>query len=300
MLNRIREQVGTAGLVVAVIALVAALGGGALAATGGGPLASSAKKKSSSQYITKAQAIKLIEAKSKPGPPGAPGAQGPQGAAGSKGDTGVKGDQGNQGIQGLPGESPEGFAFEGPDEEPGKPCKGAGGVLYEVEGTGDEQFVCNGKEGSPWTDNGTLPAGATETGAWSFSGTEATKELFRIRVPISFPIPFPFALEESDTHFGEAGEGGAYAPDGACPGNSEKPEAEPGQLCVYLVEETSEALFGAEFKGIFRLAGARGAVPPGAVLEFEPTEANAIGAGSFAITGCTEKVVGGVGQEECE
>jgi len=303
MLNRIREQIGTAGLIVAIVALVAALGGGALAATGGGPLANVSKKKS--QYITKAQAIKLIEAKAKPGPPGPQGPLGSPGAPGPKGDAGEKGGQGGQGAQGLPGlpgedgESPEGTAFEGGSEPAGNPCNGAGGVQYITEGTGDEQFVCNG---SPWTAEGTLPPGATETGTWAFSRGEAENEPEGILVPLSFSIPFPYSLKKATAvHFGTAGEGGAFSPGGACPTEPEiipeaQADAAPGHLCIYKDEQTGVA--GAEFTEV---AGA--AHPTGVVLRFKaiPEGATAAtGIGTFAITGCIEKVEGGVGQRECK
>ena len=55
MLQRIRNQIGTAGLVVAIVALVAALGGGAYAATH--PATASKAKP-----LTKAQVLALIKA----------------------------------------------------------------------------------------------------------------------------------------------------------------------------------------------------------------------------------------------
>src|SRR6478752_2320107 len=130
----IREPFGTAGLVVACVALIAALGGTAFAAA---KLNSTQKKE-----------VEKI-AKKFAGKPGAPGAQGPagpagkdgsNGAAGAKGATGAKGVAGEDGATGATGEdgaagaSPEGHAFTGTEEtDPpieGK-CKGAGGVLYE-------------------------------------------------------------------------------------------------------------------------------------------------------------------------
>jgi hypothetical protein len=299
MLNRIREQIGTAGLVVAVIALVAALGGGALAATGGGPL-TSAKTKKKSQYITKTQAINLIKANAKAGPPGAQGLQGPTGPKGAEGGKGAEGKQGIQGLPGEDGKSPEGSAFE--ESEPTGPCEGAGGVEYEVEGSGEPHVVCNGGEGSPWTAGGTLPPGATETGFWSFNGTEADTE--GIRVPLSFSIPFPFALKAAHVHFGEPEGGGAFQSGGPCPTSATEleterkpPKAAPGELCVYY-----DGFFPpeAEIAGIYRLGEAEGAWPSGTELRFKPpTQPVATGSGVFAVTGCTEKVVGGVHQREC-
>ena len=90
MLSAIQKQFGTAGLVVAIVALVAALGGGAYAAAGG---ASSSKSKG----LTKAQVVALIKKNAVPGPAGSTGATGPvgpQGAPGAKGDAGSLGPAG--------------------------------------------------------------------------------------------------------------------------------------------------------------------------------------------------------------
>jgi hypothetical protein len=100
-IRAIREPFGTAGLVVACLALIFALTGAAFAAAG---LNSKQKKE-----------VKSI-AKQFAGKPGAPGAAGPQGPAGPKGDPGFQGPegkegpqgkQGNQGIQGIPGKDGE-------------------------------------------------------------------------------------------------------------------------------------------------------------------------------------------------
>lgn len=89
MLSRIHSKLGTAGLVVAVVALVAALTGAAFAAGG----------------LTKAQEkqVKKI-AKKYAGKPGPVGPQGPKGDQGVKGDQGPKGDTGAPGTPGGPGE----------------------------------------------------------------------------------------------------------------------------------------------------------------------------------------------------
>jgi len=105
MLSRIHSKLGTAGLIVAVVALVAALTGAAFAAGG----------------LTKQQEkqVKKIAKKfaGKPGANGAPGAagiQGPKGDTGAKGDTGPEGKQGNPGKNGLDGE--DGACSEGNPE----------------------------------------------------------------------------------------------------------------------------------------------------------------------------------------
>src|SRR5262249_46017666 len=162
----IREPFGTAGLVVACVALIAALGGTALAAA---KLNSTQKKE-----------VEKI-AKKFAGKPGAPGAAGPPGPAGppregggqgrkrghpqdganrkdggngKDGANGKDGTNGTNGTDGTDGETPTGTTFTtGAEEEalfgPAQhPCHEAGGVVYETQS--EEQTVCNGTEGSPW------------------------------------------------------------------------------------------------------------------------------------------------------
>lgn len=94
MISRIRNKLGTAGLVISILALVAALGGAALAAGG----------------LTKQQEKRvkqLVKQFSKPGPQGPAGpqgGQGPKGDLGAKGDTGSEGKPGADGTDGIDGE----------------------------------------------------------------------------------------------------------------------------------------------------------------------------------------------------
>jgi hypothetical protein len=322
MLQRLHRRLGTAGLAVAVIALIAALGGTALAASG----ALTGKQKKEVQKIAKQYA-------GKPGAPGAAGTNGTNGTNGKDGSNGAPGAPGKAGESvtlgvaagcgapggtkvsvgatskevcngkpgdaGTSGESPIGTPFSGEDEPAGNPCGGAGGVNYIVEGA--ESPVCNG---SPWTVGGTLPPGATETGYWAFSGTEAEKapefEFGNILTAISFAVAFPYSITASHTHYGSAEEGGAFSLDGACPGVSAfSPKALPGELCVYATEGAN-----ATFGGIHRIPGdGGGASRAGAVLEFIPTggpNGVSVGAGSFAVTSCVEKIVDGLHARECE
>lgn len=88
MYRRFHERFGTAGVVIAVIALIVALGGTALA----------------KGLFTKAQEKKIAAiAKKFAGKPGATGPQGPQGPQGSPGATGAKGDKGDTGLPGKDG-----------------------------------------------------------------------------------------------------------------------------------------------------------------------------------------------------
>jgi Collagen triple helix repeat (20 copies) len=293
MLHRVREKIGTAGLTVAIIALIAALGGTALAASG----ALTGKQKKEVEKIAKKYA-------------GKDGAQGAAGSAGAKGDPGLEGAQGpegKQGKEGKAGEAGKGVVIGTEPTGTGN-CFQMGGTTVEKEGTPtSKKIVCNGKEGSPWTAGGTLPPGATEVGDWSFQvptpkikvdveGT--TKELIigptgepesPIVVPISFPIPYAFNLKGSHVHYGAEGSGGAFVEgSGLCPGKILEPDAAPGELCVY---QPVGAVGRTQETGIFVngfALGLQGATTAGAWIGFESNTEPAYGYGSYAITGCTK------------
>jgi len=280
MLEKAKERLGGAGLIVAAVALIVALGGGAFAAT------QSAKK--SSKSLSKAQIVALIKKNAIPGPQGPQGQQGAagqagaQGAQGLQGGQGPKGDpgpQGNPGTAGAAGKSVVTTPFTGAEETPPSegPCEGAGGTEVEVELSLDPQIICNGLEGSPWTTGGTLPAGATETGVWAFN---ATTDDTGVVAPISFTIPLAEKLPEARTHYQGGTEFATF-----CTGNAEEPSAKPGHLCVYAdnpgpTNATFEFIaypnnneFGASFNG--------------ALLNFSMSGAGS-GFGGWAVTGCSD------------
>jgi hypothetical protein len=92
MFKRIHEKLGSAGLIIAVVALVAAFTSSAFAGATEWKLTKSEQKE-----------VKKI-AKKYAGEDGAPGAQGPPGPAGAKGDAGSPGAKGATGPEGPPGE----------------------------------------------------------------------------------------------------------------------------------------------------------------------------------------------------
>jgi hypothetical protein len=252
MLSRFREQVGTAGLIVAVVALIAALAGGAVAANGGslGASASKAKAKKGPRGPKGAK-----------GATGATGPQGPQGPAGPQGAPGPKGDPGANGTSATVSEIPEG------EEE----CEEQGGALVKAQ---DEVAICNGAEGEPWTPNSELPAGAMETGAWAFNASAVDSEYY---VPISLPIRLKANLDASKIHFG----GPLQEPFTSICGSAGNPTPPAGELCIYL-----SAFEGATYVETYHLSlGSEGADRAGAAMIFNVTEAGAYGAGSWAVTG---------------
>jgi hypothetical protein len=229
MLQRFQDRVGTAGLIVAVVALVLALGGGAYAASG----ALTGKQKKEVEKIAKKYA-------GKPGAPGAAGAAGPAGAKGDAGATGAagtgtegkQGGEGKAGKNGANGKSVE--AIEIPTSD-ATHCHAQGGAFYEVEESAEATEICNGKEGSPWVADG-LPAGKTEMGTWGVGVTEAATVQV---VPISFSVPLSEGSEVSEVRYvnnenNEEEEGVVVAtPAEVCLGEAKNPSAPPGVLCLY-------------------------------------------------------------------
>jgi hypothetical protein len=287
MYRRLHERFGTAGIVVAVIALVAALGGTALAASG----TLTGKQKKEVEKIAKKYA----------GKPGAPGAAGANGTNGANGKDGAPGSPGSAGSPGKDGKSvalsnSAGFC-------------GAGGISVEVEGTpASKKEICNGEpgeEGSPWTDGGTLPPGATETGSWVVTGQQGT----RVTAPISLPIPMALALDEFNISIGtgrerkeQENETGEPATETAfeekC-GSSfrsvsfpvNQPTADKaGHLCVYL--PNGAAVNRLEHAALDSPRGSAGLGVSGGYLDLglappEEGEAESITvSGSFAVKGC--------------
>lgn len=237
MFAKLHQRFGTAGLVVAVMALVVALAGTAIAAGG--------LTKSQEKQVKKI-AKKYAGKNGKDGAPGATGAQGPKGDTGAPGAAGKDGTNGTNGTDGEDGRSVQiGTATVGecPD----------GGATVQKEGEPvSKKAVCNGKTG--FTEF--LPSGETETGAWGTFGTAAGPTA----TPISFNIPLEEAPEMKLVKEGKIGTENAAA----CPGYDEGvPTAEEGFLCIYVSNESG---------GVFELAfdptqkEAAGTAKSGAVL----------------------------------
>jgi hypothetical protein len=286
----IREPFGTAGLVVACVALIAALGGTALAAA---KLNSTQKKEV--EKIAKKYA-------GKPGAPGAAGPQGPagangkdgaQGEKGAKGDTGEKGEKGAKGDTGSPGgagKSVEALTIDTGEEA----CAGQGGAEYTVQGSGEFTQVCSGKEGSPWTAGGTLPPGASEAGAWAAVGgvqtvtteVEGVKEEVTVGdeemlAPISFPIRLPKGLSAAHVHYSTEANYTDFDEGGPSHlGCVASVTAPPGDLCV-----NQESLLNATFEGIFNPGlGAKSTGAVGGIVVFAVTGSPATVSGGFVVT----------------
>jgi hypothetical protein len=259
-IRSIREPFGTAGLVVACIALVAALGGTAIAAG-----ALSGKQKKEVEKIAKKYA----------GKPGAPGATGAAGPAGAKGDNGAAGAPGKDGAPGAPGQSVTGAPIAA-----NAACGKKTGVKYTLGATSTN--VCSGEDGQTgFTEE--LPPGKTLVGNWAIPPTGNTNgsgvsSVNQSIVPISFGIPYPKGPSpaESVPTLKFVPSGGSVA---GCPGKfvfgpagpEIEPKADPGFLCVYAQTLNGEASFNA-FNGSFFLNSG------GALLFFD---GKLIGAGEY-------------------
>jgi hypothetical protein len=271
MFSLLRNRFGIPG-VISVIALVFAMLGGAYAASnsGSGKATASAKGKPGPRGKT---------GKTGPaGPAGPAGPQGPAGANGTKGDAGAKGDAGNPGTPGAPGApgapgSAGAGVIAGPYSGPECPAEG---TEFEVEGSEEINYACNGKEGSPWTAGGTLPPGATETGTWSFTALEAEE----VGATISFTIPLSGELDAAHVHYQTDADFSTF-----CEGGFESPKVKlSGNLCVFSAvlpfvpsPPTPE--------GVWVLSSnAPGASRPGALVFFNTTGAGH-GWGSWALKG---------------
>jgi hypothetical protein len=241
-IRAIREPFGKAGLILACIALIAAVGGTAYAATKLNGTQKKEVEKIAKKYAGKDGAPGAA------GTNGTNGTNGKDGTAGEKGEKGEKGDTGNAGGAGAAGKSVVTGEFSGS----GGNCHEGGATVEQEGNAGSKKYVCNGEEGeeghagangNPWTPNNTLPSGATETGAWTIpSGFEGS-----VQTAISFPVKLPAELDEA--HVGVVIPGGAAelteqhvgtvnAPPVNCLGSPAAPSAPAGFLCVYMSSST--------------------------------------------------------------
>ena len=290
----IREPFGTAGLILACVALVFALTGAAFAAKG----ALTGKQKKEVEKIAKKFA----------GKPGAQGPAGPQGPAGANGKDGTQGEKGAKGDPGTPGgpgtPGADGKSAEvSPIASGETECEGRGGALVFVPG-GEEAEVCNG---SPWAGGGLLPPGVTETGTWGVTSVPSEASNSGL-APISFMLPLPVKIEPEHIFIGtgrerkskenETGEpapetefeercGSSFrSPSGFIP--LELPTAEEaGTLCVYI----SNFSFVQSAEVTRRGATELGAGPSGGYLQVNATgEVPFSFRGSYAVKGCSAEL----------
>lgn len=262
MFSRLRKRHGTA-TPIAVLALVVAVafaGVPAVAQPVANTSASFAKKllrmvkgankRSAVANKRSVNAIKLARNAA-----GTPGPQGPAGPKGDKGDKGAKGDAGQSGPTGPDGtDGSDGKTVLSGFGAPNDALDGVDGDFY-IDTNANEIFgpKAGGSwptpgtslEGSPWTPDNELPAGATLTGSWgptdptsgvtlpsgsTVPGTMTDGAGFIDSVGFSIPLPSkPTLVFVAGEHFGFESSGPA-----GCPGVVDGvPQADPGTFCVY-------------------------------------------------------------------
>jgi hypothetical protein len=232
------------------------------------------------------------------GATGAQGPAGPAGAAGAKGENGAAGTNGTNGTNGTSVTSIESKGKIGPCEEGGSEFTSASGKTY----------ACYGKTGAPWPAGGTLPKGATETGTWStgafYNGAKFGGETYNLPVasfsiPLAAPLAYHSKAEEEagkganqvhyiryeSGHYEEVREGETTPAPAACPGSTEKPEAESGNLCIY--GSTTAGVENLQSGNIYSPAEQIGAGVTGAIMQiyFSSEHSGEATNGSWAVTG---------------
>lgn len=186
-----------------------------------------------------------------------------KGAKGAKGQKGAKGAAGAQGPVGPVGPV------------------GAVGPIGPVGPEGPQGI--QGDEGSPWTVDGVLPSGETETGAWG-GAFEAGGVIIS---PISFPIPLPAEIPTTNVKRHALGAtvdpncDDGDATNGA--GSAANPEAAPGFLCVFVTVDNSDPALAAPV--VSKASdGSVGASKTGAILRRTGGTAGVGYWGTFAVT----------------
>ena len=233
MLSRMHQRLGTAGFVIAIIALVAAMTGGAYAALT--PADKRVVKKEAKKFSKK-----FSKQFAKPGPAGAPGAQGPKGDTGAAGTNGTNGTNGADGADGTDGtdgtDGKNGNSVVLTNEAAGANCAD-GGVKVEVQNTvGSTKYVCNGETG--FTE--TLPPGETLKGRFGATPAQSLVTL-SYNIPLADgKVPTFNVIKEDETALVGSVDN--------CPGTAADPEADPGNLCLYAQAENEVSSVNAFFE----------------------------------------------------
>jgi len=267
MFSQIRRRLTYANVAM-TLALVFAMSGGAYAA----------KRYviTSTKQISPSVLKQLKGSNGKSGPAGPTGPAGPAGPTGPAGSVGKDGASGKDGTNGTNGESVVSAQLP-----VGNSTCSEGGSEFTVGAT--HTHACTG---SPWPAGGTLPAGKSETGAWSIV-YQASAAGQPGSSAISFTIPLKAAPEAhyigtKEELAGEPKESPAIK-EGKCKGNPEEPEAASGNLCVFAKEEANATEY-LVFKTIpvrFFAVGTGGTVMPVASV----ASGEVLALGTWAVTG---------------
>lgn len=208
MYRRFHDRFGTAGVVIGIVALIAALGGTAIAARRG--------LSRTEKVLIKKEARKWGRKFARRGPAGPAGEKGATGEKGAKGDTGAQGPQGPEGPEGK----------QGPQGEPGE--------------TGFTETLPPGK-----TETGVWAFGAPTAGEAAVVPISFDIPLASA-LPQSNMYYVNVRVQEDKIHGGSGelceGQSGSALESceapykemlAACPGTAKEVVAQPGDLCVY-------------------------------------------------------------------
>ena len=260
MVSRLHQRLGTAGFVLSIVALIAAMAGGAYAAGG----LSSAEKKQITKE-SKKFSKKFSKQFATQGPAGPAGATGPAGAKGADGTSGTNGTNGTNGTAGADGEDGA--------------CSAGDPVCSLPSGA-----TLMGAWGASGGEDDTSLAAISFTLAVSpapvalYPREVSGFKLGRIiedGAGTKFFGPASEVLSEQDAIEDEE----AY--EDACPGTADEPKAAPGILCIY------EAAGGGSFNGPANLVTQsllEAANEFGIVLPFEINANDTSVRGSWAVT----------------
>jgi len=264
MLSRIHNKLGTAGLVVAIVALVAALGGAAWAASDNH--LSGGEKKEVKKIAKSFQGQGPVGPQ---GPAGAPGKAGAAGAAGAKGATGARGATGAKGATGTTGATGESgtAGATGATGTFGSEPLPSGQTLKGIFGSGGEGF-----NRVPVSFPVRVSPAPTAVIAFElFPGFVLGKKLKENEIETFGPHPNPESEEEAIE------DKEAY--ENACPGSFSEPKAgEPAVLCIY------EEEVGSVTNAINNQAQSEAAHEFGVTLFYGINEETAFVRGSWAVT----------------
>lgn len=112
-------------------------------------------------------------------------------------------------------------------------AKGATGATGAKGATG-----AAGTAGTSLFDGGSIPSGKTITGAWGgryIAAVEGNQQNSYL-LSVSFPLPAPVKLKDSDVQFGASTAGPVGDADPACTGSVANPTAPAGKVCLYVNE----------------------------------------------------------------
>lgn len=112
-------------------------------------------------------------------------------------------------------------------------AKGAAGSKGATGPTG-----ATGASGASVFGGGSIPSGATIRGAWGGRYITAVEGMQQnsYLLSVSFPLPAPVALTDSNVQFGATTAGPVGDADPACNGSVANPTAPAGKVCIYVNE----------------------------------------------------------------